>query len=322
MHAPFQCSAFRNGIVRPNGKDAKLTASRGLNRCIGRLVRRPPQCSFEIPKRGKVAIFSADDYWRKSSLLTRLEQAGLDYHCVDSLLTRDSAPLASQMECEVVCCFVNDTLDAEVLTKLSESGVKLVALRCAGFDRVDLEAAERLGVKVVRVPSYSPHAVAEHAVALLLALNRRIHKAYTRCREGNFRLSGLVGFNVKGKTVGIVGTGKIGVVTAQILSGFGCDLLAYDIREDPEALACGCQYVALEQELIARSDIISLHLPLLESTHHIIDADKFNMMKKGAILVNVSRGGLINAKAALDSLRSGHLGGLALDVYEKEQGTT
>lgn len=143
-----------------------------------------------------MAIFSADDYWKKSTLLTRLQQAGLEYQCIDSLLTESSAALAAQIECDVVCCFVNDTLNEEVLSTLSDAGVKLVALRCAGFDRVDLHAAERLNVKIVRVPSYSPQAVAEHAVALLLALNRKLHKAYTRCREGNFKLSGLVGFNL------------------------------------------------------------------------------------------------------------------------------
>ncbi len=241
---------------------------------------------------------------------------GLRYH--EFRLTEDTASTAAGSN--VVCVFVNDRLDRGCLTRLSELGVKLVALRCAGFNNVDRGAAGELGMTVVRVPAYSPHAVAEHAVALLLALNRKIHRAYNRVREQNFSLSGLVGFDLYGKTVGIVGTGKIGRAAAQIFRGFGCRVLAHDPRPALEwADANGIIYADLGP-LLSESDIVSLHLPLSQETHHLLNASTLSLMKPGAFLVNTSRGKLVESSAVIDALKSGHLGGVALDVYEEEEG--
>ncbi len=216
-----------------------------------------------------------------------------------------------------VCVFVNDPLDASVLEQLSAGGVRLIALRCAGYNNVDLPAARRLGLTVVRVPVYSPHAVAEHAVALILALNRKIHRAYNRVREGNFAIDGLLGFDLFGKTVGLVGTGRIGQIMAQICLGFGCKVLAYDVAPNPACQAMGVAYVGFD-ELVASADILSLHCPLTPQTHHLIGADVVRRIKPGAMLVNTSRGGLIDASAVIDGLKSGHIGCVALDVYEEE----
>jgi D-lactate dehydrogenase len=233
-------------------------------------------------------------------------------------LTRQTAGLSAGFD--VVCAFVNDRLDAEVLMALQHAGVRLVALRSAGYNHVDLEAAARLGLPVVRVPEYSPHAVAEHAVALLLTLNRKIHRAHARVREGNFSLEGLMGFDLYGKTCGIVGTGRIGQVLARILHGFGCRLLAHDPRpNDPFATDLGLRYVDLS-ELYAASDIISLHVPLTPATHHLIDATALQTMKPGVMIVNTGRGALIDTKALIDALKAGHVGSAALDVYEEEEG--
>ena len=245
------------------------------------------------------------------------EARGYELNYIDASLGVKSAELAHG--CQVVSAFVNDTLSAPVLEVLREQHVELIAMRCAGFDKVDVRAANELGMKVVRVPAYSPHAVAEHAVGALLCLNRRFHKAYARVREGNFTLDGLVGFDLHGKTVGIVGTGKIGRCFASAVRGFGTELLAYDIRESAEAKAMGVRYCEID-ELFEESDIISLHLPMNPDVAHFIDDDAFAKMKDGVLLVNVSRGGLISTDAALRALRSGKLGGLALDVYEREEG--
>jgi D-lactate dehydrogenase len=219
-----------------------------------------------------------------------------------------------------VCVFVNDRLDRPCLEALVESGVQYIALRCAGFNNVDLPAAKALGLPVTRVPAYSPHAVAEHAVGLLLALNRKIHRAYNRVREHNFSLNGLVGFDVCGKTVGIVGTGRIGRITAQIFRGFGARVLAYDPVPAPEwAGHHGVEYAEFNA-LLAASDILSLHAPLSPQTHHLLNAETLARMKRGTYLVNTSRGKLIDTAALLDSLKRGHLGGVALDVYEEEEG--
>lgn len=220
----------------------------------------------------------------------------------------------------VACIFVNDQADRACLEALAELGVKLIALRCAGFNNVDMVAARELGLAVVRVPAYSPHAVAEHTVALLLTLNRKIHRAFNRVRELNFSLSGLVGFDLHGKTVGIIGTGKIGSITAQIFRGFGTEVVAHDPYPAPDwAAKHGIRYVDLHT-LLEQSDIVSLHVPLLPDTHHLLNKQTFARMKAGVFIVNTSRGKLINTSALIAALKSGHVGGVALDVYEEEQG--
>lgn len=219
-----------------------------------------------------------------------------------------------------VCVFVNDKVDRDCLKVLAENGSKLIALRCAGFNNVDLQAAEEYGMRVVRVPSYSPHAVAEHAVGLLLCLNRKIHRAFNRVRELNFSLGGLVGFDLCGKTIGIVGTGKIGRVAAEIFRGFGCGVVAYDpFPKEDWALEKGVRYMAFE-ELLGVSDVVSLHLPLTEGTHHLLDEESIAGMKDGAYLINTSRGKLVDSAAVIGALKRGKLGGVALDVYEEEEG--
>jgi len=223
-------------------------------------------------------------------------------------------------EARAVCIFVNDRVDRACLEILARQKVKLVALRCAGFNNVDVKAAGELGIAVVRVPAYSPHAVAEHAVALLLTLNRKIHRAHNRVREHNFSLSGLVGFDLHGKTVGIVGTGKIGRIAAQIFRGFGTRVLASDPFPAPDwAKKHGIEYTGLS-ELFRASDIVSLHVPLLPDTHHLLNDRSIAEMKPGAYVINTSRGKLIDTTALIGALKSGHLGGVALDVYEEEEG--
>lgn len=228
--------------------------------------------------------------------------------------------VASVDGAEAVCVFVNDRLDAACLERLGNLGVKLVALRCAGFNNVDLAAARSFGLMVTRVPAYSPFSVAEHTVALLLALNRKIHRAYNRVREHNFSLSGLVGFDLHGKTVGLIGTGKIGKITAQIFRGFGMDVLAFDpFPSDEWARGLGVRYMEFE-EVLAKSDILSLHVPLTQQTHHLLNASSIARMRRGAVLINTSRGKLIDTTAMIEALKSGHLGSVALDVYEEEEG--
>jgi D-lactate dehydrogenase len=216
-----------------------------------------------------------------------------------------------------VCVFVHDEVSARVLEILNANGTHLVALRCAGFNNVDLKTAERLNMKVVRVPAYSPYAVAEHTVGLMLTLNRKIYKSYTRVREGNFSLDGLLGFDMHQRTVGVIGTGKIGAIVARIVKGFGCHVLAYDVRRNPEVEQLGAQYVSLN-ELYKRSDIITLHCPLIPETYHLIGADAVRRMKPGVMLINSSRGELIDTKAVIAGLKSGKIGYLGLDVYEEE----
>jgi D-lactate dehydrogenase len=221
---------------------------------------------------------------------------------------------------QVVCVFVNDRVDRGCIEGLSRAGVKLIALRCAGYNNVDLGAAKELRIAVTRVPSYSPHAVAEHAVGLFLTLNRKIHRAYNRVRDLNFSLNGLAGFDVYGKTVGIIGTGKIGKVTAQIFRGFGTRVLAHDVVPDAEWAGChGVEYVDFKT-LLRLSDVISLHVPLYPELFHMFGKDTFSAMKPGAFLINTSRGKLVDTKAMIDALKDGRLGGVALDVYEEEEG--
>lgn len=238
-----------------------------------------------------------------------------DCHFLPVALNAETALLAK--DSQAVCVFVNDVLNAAVLQVLAQQGVQLVALRCAGYNNVDLAEAQRLGMQVVRVPAYSPHAVAEHTLALILTLNRKTHKAYNRIREGNFSLDRLLGFDLYQKTVGVVGTGKIGLVFCGIMRGLGCRVLAYDVFENPEAQALGVTYVPLP-DLLAQADVVSLHCPLNETTHHLINASSLQLMKPGAMLINTGRGALIDTPAVIQSLKSGHLGYLGIDVYEQE----
>ncbi|VEP17482.1 fermentative D-lactate dehydrogenase, NAD-dependent [Hyella patelloides LEGE 07179] len=216
-----------------------------------------------------------------------------------------------------ICVFVNDVVNQNVLQSLAENGTNLIALRCAGYDNVDLETAKELGITLVRVPAYSPYAVAEYAIALMLTLNRQIHRASYRVREGNFSLNGLLGFDLHSRTIGIIGTGKIGRITGEILRGFGCQILAYDPYPNKEFGEKYGKYVAFE-ELLAQSDIISLHCPLTNDNYHLIDENAISQMKPGVMLINTSRGGLIDTKAIIKGLKSKRIGHLALDVYERE----
>ena len=264
--------------------------------------------------RARCAVFDAKPYDRR--WLDQEAGPDLVFHHLEARLGPETARLAAGYR--LVCAFVNDDLSRPVLEKLAAGGVELVALRCAGFNNVDLAAAEDLGLQVVRVPAYSPHAVAEHAAALILTLNRKVHRAHQRVREGNFSLAGLEGFDLHGRTAGVVGLGKIGRCLVDILRGFGMTVLAYDAFPDPEyAARSGVRYTDLE-ELLRLSRVISLHAPLTPETHHLIDAGRIRLMKPGALLINTSRGALVDTAALIAGLKSGHLGGAALDVYEEE----
>ncbi len=263
----------------------------------------------------RIAVFSTKPYDRVF-LGKAAAGAGHDLEFLEPHLDRSTARLAEGFP--AVCVFVNDTLDAPALEALAAGGTRLVALRAAGFNNVDLEAAERLGLTVVRVPAYSPHAVAEFTVGLLLSLDRRIHRAWARVRDNNFALEGLIGHDIHGKTVGIVGTGRIGALVARAFRlGFGCAVLAADRHAADDLKQIGVVYTDVD-ELIARSDIISLHCPLTPETHHLIDAAAVARARHGVILINTSRGALIDAEAVIDGLKSGQIGGVALDVYEQE----
>lgn len=230
-------------------------------------------------------------------------------------LTPETIPLAAGFP--AICAFVNDTLNAAVLAALANQGTRLIALRSAGFNNVDLAAAKTLDLTVLRVPAYSPYAVAEHTVALILSLNRKVYRAYNRIREGNFALDGLLGFDLHGLTVGIIGTGKIGQIVAQIMAGFGCRLLAYDLYPSPDAEAAGVRYTNLP-ELFSQSDIITLHCPLTPENYHLINPQTLRQMKPGVMLINTSRGALIDTEAVIEALKAGQVGYLGLDVYEEE----
>ncbi len=262
----------------------------------------------------KTAFFSAKPY-DKASFITANQTYHHDLTFLETRLTSKTTALAAGFP--AVCVFINDELDAKTLHQLAENGTTTIALRCAGFNNVDLEVAKELGLKVVRVPAYSPYAVAEHAAGLVMMLNRKLYKAYNRVREDNFALNGLLGFDLHNKTVGIVGTGKIGECFARIMNGFGCKLLAYDIRENQALTEIGTQYVDLS-DLLGNADVISLHCPLLPDTHHMINANSIAQLKPGAMLINTSRGGLIDTKAAINGLKSGQIGYLGIDVYEDE----
>ncbi|BCL39090.1 2-hydroxyacid dehydrogenase [Nostoc sp. MS1] len=262
----------------------------------------------------KVAVFSTKAYDQQF-----LEAASFpkqhELVFFEPRLNQDTAILAAGYP--AVCVFVHDQVDANTLEILASRGTRLIVLRCAGFNNVDLKVAHNLGITVVRVPAYSPYGVAEHAVGLILSLNRKIHRAYNRVREGNFSLDGLLGFNLNGRAVGIIGTGKIGLILGQIMKGFGCRLLAYDVYHNPEMAALGGKYVDL-RELFANSDIISLHCPLTPETHHLINAEAIEQVKPGVMLINTSRGALINTQAVIEGLKTGKIGSLGVDVYEQE----
>lgn len=263
----------------------------------------------------KLAIYSTKQYDRKYLELVNKE-FGFELEFFDFLLSPKTAKVAQG--CEAVCIFVNDDASREVLTELAALGVKIIALRCAGFNNVDLQAAKELGLEVVRVPAYSPEAVAEHAVGLMMSLNRRIHRAYQRTRDANFSLEGLIGFNMHNRTAGVIGTGKIGVATMRILKGFGMNLLAYDPYPNPQALELGAEYVDLKT-LYEKSDVITLHCPLTPENHHLLDASAFGQMKNGVMIINTSRGGLIDSDAAIEALKQQKIGSLGMDVYENER---
>lgn len=262
----------------------------------------------------KIALFSAKAYDRDY-----FEQANqqfnysIDYF--DVRLDAKTSRLAHGYP--VVCAFVNDDLSRPVLTDLVNNGTRLLAMRCAGYNNVDLVAAKELGLTVVRVPAYSPEAVAEHSVGLMMTLNRRIHKAYQRTRDANFALDGLVGFNMFGKTAGIIGTGKIGIATLRILKGFGMRLLVNDPFQNQAAIELGAEYVDLDT-LFRESDVISLHCPLFQENYHLLNAQTFAKMKKGVMIINTSRGALLNSQDAIEALKQGKIGALGLDVYEEE----
>jgi len=264
----------------------------------------------------RVAVFSAKSYVRQF-----LDAANVEHRhelvYLEPILDCGTVPLAAGYP--AVCAFVHDRLDRAVLERLADGGTQLVALRSAGFNNVDLDAASELRITVTHVPAYSPYAIAEHTVGLILTLNRGIHRAFARVRDRNFALGGLLGFDLHGRTVGIVGTGAIGSSLARILAGFGCKLLAYDVKENPECVRLGVRYVHLN-ELLAASDIISLHCPLTPETYHLIDAEALARVKPGVMLINTSRGALIDTQAVIDALKDGRVGFLGLDVYEEEDG--
>ena len=262
----------------------------------------------------RIAVFSSKSYDRE--FLSEFNHFdNLELQFFDASLNPQTSALAAGFD--AVCVFVNDVLNQAVLNDLSNQGIRHIALRCAGFNNVDLACAHQLGMSVSRVPAYSPEAVAEHTIALILTLNRKLHKAYNRVRENNFSLHGLMGFNLHGKTVGVIGTGKIGQCVINILLGFGCRILCYDPYPEPRVSQQGAQYVALD-ELLSQADIISLHCPLTQDNHHLINADSIERMKDKVMLINTSRGALIDSKAIIKGLKSAKIGAIGLDVYEME----
>ncbi len=263
----------------------------------------------------RVAVFSTKPYDRQSLLEANTDEPRHEFTFFEPRLDSTTAPLAAGHQ--AVCLSVNDSAHAEVLVILAGHGVKMLALRCAGFNNVDLEAAARLGFSLGRVPGYSPNAVAEHTVGLMLALNRKIHRAFNRVREHNFTLDGLLGFDMHGRTAGVVGTGRIGAEVCKILLGFGCRVLAVDQYQNPDLLSRGVEYVELGR-LLKESDVVTLHCPLTPETHHLIGTEAVEQMKPGVMLINTSRGGLLDTRAIVKALKSGRIGYLGLDVYEEE----
>jgi D-lactate dehydrogenase len=262
----------------------------------------------------KVLVYSSRPYVKE--YFEKVNQDRNEFIYVETRLEQKTAMLAKNYR--AICCFVSDSLDQEVLEELREGGTELILLRATGFNNLDLKAADRLGMTVMRVSRYSPYAIAEFTVGLMLAMNRKIHRAYQRTREGNFRLDGLIGFDVKDKTVGVVGTGRIGSIFAHIMSGFGCTLLGFDQYQNEACLQLGMQYVSLE-ELLRKSDIISLHAPLTPETHYMINATTISYMKGNAMLINTSRGALVDTEALIPHLKNCSTCSVCLDVYEEEE---
>ena len=295
------------------------SAAEALMNSLGRRLRRQRRAAEEWRsaaggKRPRIALFDTKPYTERAFQETNDGQFELKFF--QPRLTQDTASLAEGFT--AVCAFVNDDLSEPVIAELARRDVRLIAMRCAGYNNVDLDAAAKHGLDVARVPAYSPNAVAEHAVGLMLSLNRHIHRAHDRVRQGNFSLEGLVGFDMKGKTVGVLGTGKIGQTISEILLGFGCRVLAYDKYPDEQfGRREGVSYVDLD-DLLGKSDIITLHVPLVEGTYHIIDAEAIDKMKPGVMLINTGRGALIDTAALIDGLKSQQIGSAGLDVYEEE----
>jgi D-lactate dehydrogenase len=300
---------------------ARIRSVEGLDqgryeRLIQELVRVAPAPGFDDKGRLKVAMFDAKAYDVRS--FEERNQGRYAIRAIRAPLNEDTAHAAAGYK--VACIFVNDRCDASVVKTLASLGIELIALRCAGFNNVDLAACETHHLSIVRVPSYSPYAVAEHTIALMMMLNRRLHQAYQRNRTGYFVLEGLTGFDMRGKTVGVVGTGQIGQCAIDILLGFGCRILAFDkFPNDQLAARDRVQYADMEQ-IFSESDIITLHVPLFPETHHLIDASAIEKMKEGVMLINTSRGGLVDTRALIGGLKSGKIGSAGLDVYEEEAG--
>ncbi|WP_417882949.1 2-hydroxyacid dehydrogenase [Vibrio rumoiensis] len=263
----------------------------------------------------KISMFSTKSY-DEASFRQANENYGHECHFYNFQLDLKTASIAE--DSQVVCAFVNDDLSRPVLEKLASQGTKLIAMRCAGFDRVDLQAAKELGLQVVRVPAYSPEAIAEHAVGMMMCLNRRFHKAYQRTRDANFSLEGLTGFNFHGKTAGVIGTGKIGLATMRILKGLGMNVLCYDPYPSEVATNLGATYASLE-EIYQQADVITLHCPLTAENQRLLNAESFSKMKDHVMIINTSRGGLLDSQDAIEALKMGKIGALGLDVYDNEK---
>lgn len=262
----------------------------------------------------RIAVFSSQPY-DVEYLGSALKKAGHEPTFYGERLAEATIHMARDYP--AVCVFVNDLLNSKAVRELAQHGTRVIALRCAGYNNVDVPECDQVGISVVRVPAYSPYAVAEHTIALILALNRKLHRAYLRVRENYFALNGLLGFDMNGRTVGVVGTGKIGEVVCRILTGFGCRVLATDVQENPTCTELGVQYVSSD-ELFQQSHVITLHCPLLPETHHMINPETLGRMRDGVMLINTSRGALVDTRAAIDGLKSGKIGSLGLDVYEEE----
>lgn len=311
MNDAERLASFLETLKSLQGLDEKT-----LRRFTTALEKRTRQFGYDAQGRLKVALFDARSYDIESFDRTNAERYALKY--IPAPLNPDTASVAK--EHKVVCIFVNDTCDAEVVEALAAQGVELIALRCAGFNNVDLAACAEHDISVVRVPAYSPHAVAEHTVGLMLMLNRHLHQAYMRNRAGHFVLDGLTGFDMYGKTVGVVGTGKIGQCVIDILLGFGCRVLAFDKFPNPEVSAKENVTYAEPDEILAQSDIVTLHVPLMPETRHIVNHDTIKAVKDGVMLINTSRGELVDTRALIAGLKSGKIGSAGLDVYEEEAG--
>lgn len=311
MNDQERLSAFLDKLKTIEGLDEQRFQRLTLD-----LERPVDRIGYDEQGRLKVLMYDAKSYDVRS--FDQQNHGRYAIHPISAALDKDTASAAEGYK--VVCIFVNDTCDAAVIAALASQGVEMIALRCAGFNNVDLDACQQHGIHVVRVPAYSPYAVAEHTVALMLMLNRKLHQAYQRNRAGYFVLEGLTGFDMRGKTVGVIGTGKIGQCTIDILRGFGCHVLAFDKFPNEELAARDdVRYVELDQ-LLGESDIITLHLPLFPETYHLIDAEAIQKMKAGVMLINTSRGGLVDTRALIDGLKSQKIGFAGLDVYEEEAG--